>query len=590
MYRRHRDFDADLLRAANPRTPSETLASLVDKHHGDLEIAEAVAANPSCPADLYRDMCKFGMAKALENPRRKELLGSTRRDWEDFWRYKSGDTGVRLLFGMFDPLLDKERPEAWRLGRLLDYASPKALRDIAAIETIPESVVRLLAADASAATRRIVAKRRGVPLDVFEELARDSAKTVRHAVAENPSAPPGVIEHLTGDKDAAIREAACRHAACPADIAGEFADTEQALREEKIGRLDELERYELLALALDLQTPPSALAELAEYDDPVVRFTAGYHGRCPVEALSRLARDPVAWVRAAVAFSLAATPDVLAELDRGDRDIQIGLASRPDYDEAQQIALVGEVGDAALRSLANLTPYPEVWFAIERRLRAAKKAAREEIGWHKLFINTMAKAREGNAPKNPKIATIEQLFTMRIYARLAPGPLELLSLCAHYLPDDYAANPLVVRHREDGDDLVKPKAFARWKIDEWMGTTEVCAPGVLTNFYATMTPEDAYCQNEPHYVACYSRYARFNPGNDATPEGYRKRHRQAARHASTEILFALPMTYSKDEYVRRHLMHRDDLLTAQYAILAGDADGKVSRPARAHLTSRGVEF
>ncbi len=467
MYRRHPDYESDIARAADPDIGGTALEALVDKHHGEISIAEAVAANPSCPVELYRDMCRFGVRTVRDNPRRDRLLSASpghlaiTGNWSDHWRYKAGDTGVRLLFGMFEPLLDKKRPQAWRLGRLLDYASPKAMRDIAALEPIPESVVRLLAADAAAATRRVVARRRGVPLDVFEDLSRDTAMTVRRAVAENPSAPATVIEHLTRDKDVRIRETAARHAACPANIAASFARSADEAREKKAGRIDDLERHELISLALDGETTPDTLERLASHDDPTVRFTAGYHGGCPQTSLLQLARDPVPWVRAAVAFNLVATPDVLAQLDRRERDVQVGLASRTDLDEAWQIALVDELEDRALLTLANLTPHIEVWLAIERRLVDEKKKRAFE-GWRKLFINTMVKARKGKAPGNPKIATIEQLFAMRIYARLAAGPRELLALCAHYLHDDYVANPVVVEQHAQGRTLARPKAFARW--------------------------------------------------------------------------------------------------------------------------------
>ena len=83
------------------------------------------------------------------------------------------------------------------------------LRPLVAINrTIPESILRVLAADNEPRVRTLIASRRSLPVDVFELLSQDASDLVRGAVAHNQKAPLEVLERLSRDASVPVSKQA----------------------------------------------------------------------------------------------------------------------------------------------------------------------------------------------------------------------------------------------------------------------------------------------------------------------------------------------------------------------------------------------
>lgn len=76
-----------------------------------------------------------------------------------------------------------------------------AIREqVAHNKSIPDSIIRILAADSEPRVRHRIAMKRKTPPDVLEVLARDSDESVRHAVALNQKTPVHILGTLLNDE------------------------------------------------------------------------------------------------------------------------------------------------------------------------------------------------------------------------------------------------------------------------------------------------------------------------------------------------------------------------------------------------------
>lgn len=86
--------------------------------------------------------------------------------------------------------------DVWR-EIMTDYADLR--RTIAMNKTIPESIIRILAADENPEVRSRIAHKRATPPDVQIELAEDPSDFVRVSICRNPKVPRKALEILTQD-------------------------------------------------------------------------------------------------------------------------------------------------------------------------------------------------------------------------------------------------------------------------------------------------------------------------------------------------------------------------------------------------------
>jgi hypothetical protein len=75
-------------------------------------------------------------------------------------------------------------------------------------KTVPLTILRLLAKDADARVRSVVAMKRKCDTELLELLARDSDEGVRHQVACNKKTPQYILDRLRNDASPLVAEAA----------------------------------------------------------------------------------------------------------------------------------------------------------------------------------------------------------------------------------------------------------------------------------------------------------------------------------------------------------------------------------------------
>lgn len=85
---------------------------------------------------------------------------------------------------------------------------PELAEWVAHNKTIPEAIVRRLAAAGDRTTRCTLAARRSTPPDVLVVLCRDPEDSVRLAVARNPKAPADALALLCADAWDEVRRVA----------------------------------------------------------------------------------------------------------------------------------------------------------------------------------------------------------------------------------------------------------------------------------------------------------------------------------------------------------------------------------------------
>lgn len=81
---------------------------------------------------------------------------------------------------------------------------PKRRIDVAQNRTIPEEIIRALAAKGDATVRSILAEKRRLPSDLFSVLSTDKDEIVRQKVAANQKVPIDVLKVLCSDSVEAV--------------------------------------------------------------------------------------------------------------------------------------------------------------------------------------------------------------------------------------------------------------------------------------------------------------------------------------------------------------------------------------------------
>lgn len=92
---------------------------------------------------------------------------------------------------------------------------PDLRASVAHNSTIPDAIVRRLAADEAVAVRLVIARRKRLPESTFNDLSRDPDRAVREAVAWNPWTPATIRARLAADPDPGVsrmaKEIAAKH-------------------------------------------------------------------------------------------------------------------------------------------------------------------------------------------------------------------------------------------------------------------------------------------------------------------------------------------------------------------------------------------
>jgi hypothetical protein len=237
-------------------------------------------------------------------------------------------------------------PADWSLAHWeVLVADHPELRDFAARSpTVPEEVLRALAADPDWRVRSAAAARRNLPPDLFPALARDRSEPVRSTVAANAKAPLELVAALTRDRRESVAAVAryqldtrrrdelrrvtasgdparaaravealiATHLALTADqpLAELPADWPLAVWERFVATCPDYRYW----CAHSANVPEEILHLLATDPNWRVRARVAQKRRTPAALLARLARDPHEAVRQRVAANPKAPRELVAEL------------------------------------------------------------------------------------------------------------------------------------------------------------------------------------------------------------------------------------------------------------------------------------
>ena len=114
MYERNPDFEADLVLAKDPDTSEAELNKLLRKHFGEVEIAEAIALNPSCPYRLFVSFWRFMREVAEENPTKE--IHQKHPHW-----HTSANRKPRSKYHQYADDISKSSPSAYRARYLMQH-------------------------------------------------------------------------------------------------------------------------------------------------------------------------------------------------------------------------------------------------------------------------------------------------------------------------------------------------------------------------------------------------------------------------------------------------------------------------------------
>ena len=534
MYERHPDYEQDLVKAADPSTTSAELEQILMKHHGEPDVASAVAKNPSCNQRRFVRFWRFGEPSAAENPNLETYRQNPH--WESNVRREPRKDARKYWCEV-----DLSRPAINEVLWVMKNGKSAYQRLLMAQKRIPEWLIREHAGSRNSALRKTLAGRETAPDDVFEKLAGDKAKTVRQALAANPHAPAALIGRLASDKDEAVAETARNNPSCPDEAVhrARLADAARPAAEADTGVMS---FHKLTRFAADPDTPPTSLAELAGHDEGCVRFLIGFNERTPPEALQKIADDKETWVQAGAAFNPNTPTDALTALmSSDDGEVQVALASNPALSEVQQLELAGSVNDQAALTLAHLTPHRTVWQALADQAKPVKsKSART---WRN-FLQEALKDDFVGLLRSYELK-FQLLCVARVAARSEKCPKRIIGHYAHYLFDDYRQNPATALALLEGKTHVQPKPYKDWKISSWL--SERRAPGHVANFYVTSDDE--------------------------------KRRTQALSSPMTLLVHVLPLVTDSSTVARKRIAERADLNRFAFEMMLRDEKSGVREAA-----------
>ncbi|PWK42191.1 HEAT repeat domain-containing protein [Pleionea mediterranea] len=529
MYIRKPNFNEDLQKAKDSSSTEDELESILRYHHGEKEIAEAVAANPSCPAVLFAMLWICLRDSAESNPMVAKYKAGP--NWHSRIKHS-----IPTRMYRWSNYISRTKTEYYKVAYLMENAEPDYQRFIMSLEPISKDIIKKYLYSKSAPLRKVIAARKDLPEEFYNRLSNDTAKTVRQVLASNPSVPSNVIGNLTKDKEFLVTKVALDNPNCPdeAVIAYQMRDKQENIKSPKIS---ELEFNDAVKIAIDPASAPESLVQLASSEDPCIRFLIGFNYNTPSKALEQVAVDELVWVRSSVAFNKN-TPlsslDKLLKID--NEDVQIGLASNPSLPENRQLDLASKAGANAAYELANLTSYDSVHYALIKDLKPAKKA--NEKTW-KHHLKEVLVANEKNKSQSfgrlQRGQTSRHCFISRIASKSDSCPTDLMSAYAYYSPNDLNRNPKVALALLEGR-TIKPEPYKEWKIDKWLG--EGAAPGFIARYYINSKDK--------------------------------KRQAQALSSWTTPIVDIIPFIRDPDTNSRKRIPERSTLIHFMFEMLARD--------------------
>ena len=330
--------DELLAQARHPDTRATELRHLWAGHRDRTDIAEAVAAHPNCPKNLYSHFLRYLPGVLANNPTYIAEVGLTMLETleglkpqnpsvedlkSDFWN-------DRCHHYQYEYFMRDERPEYRAVT-----AQFAPVRFVAPALDDPDPTVRVA-----------LARRRDMAPEWWRRLAQDPVWQVRSTVARSKYAPREVVESLRDDAEkkvaaAAIRQVGSQETPAPATVVAES----EVMRKAHGKSSGDAETLMALAgdpkaevrrnVAANPAVPADILARLAADRDIRVRKAAAGNPSLPEPLLHMLAGDAAVEVRTAVAGRKPLSPALVRLLAR-------------DSNEEVLVKLVGSVTDSGL--------------------------------------------------------------------------------------------------------------------------------------------------------------------------------------------------------------------------------------------------
>lgn len=336
-----------------PRDVIDRLNATRDKQHIEPDVLQTlaaagpwarqlVAAHPSCPADLLRELA-YGddwhvRAAVVDNPAADAatLAGLIRLD-DPAARAAlaghpntSGDTLRRLA--------DDEHVSVWLalagnphtpgdvLARLAASGASEARTRAAANPSMPsEALAQLVAAGSTPDLTGFAEPDPALDPDVLTQLA-GAGGWGRQLAARHPCTPHGTLAQLATDTDPMTREIVSRHPNPPADLIGllvragssedlmGYGRPGHGITHDELDRLMSMGSWARRLAARHARATPDRLTALARDEDAQVRRAVAQHPDAPGGAVRALAQDTTPDIRWAVANRADLSADTLRTL------------------------------------------------------------------------------------------------------------------------------------------------------------------------------------------------------------------------------------------------------------------------------------
>ncbi|MFD0634456.1 hypothetical protein [Catenulispora yoronensis] len=334
--------------AENAALPPELIDRLIlaADAYADADLAEALAVRPDLSDAQTATLMRFEAA-------------AIRFAHEGRLTIDSVDPAARPRVAL--ALLEERsgRPE-WAYSLAAD---PRAdIRErLAACPALPHEVMRTLASDPDVRVAAELAS--WAPTDIATQLAAHPHADVRRSVAANEATPPSVLASLlTGDGlPPALSCAVCDQETVP------FVHDPNCDRRDcslppgaACDSSHQSTVFEIQQMALrNPATPVDAATAFAGHPSMLIRVELAARVDLPAQVYSRLAQDPVPWVRATIAENPTIDENLMRALavDRG-HDVQRRLAHNPHVplDVLSDVSTTTKIGSTLLPRIASATP------------------------------------------------------------------------------------------------------------------------------------------------------------------------------------------------------------------------------------------
>lgn len=288
--------------AKHPNLPMHYFLDFIQ--HPEIAVRCAIAQNPKLPLSylfyLANDTVTIVRHQAIANER-------VAFSFRDLFQYRAG---YQLPQPVTQVILEADFAEA-----LTSLTAKILIRQIKKLR-LEVGVVVQLAIHSDSEVRRQVAQILTLPQATYLQLANDEASGVRRQIAKNPSVSGAILEKLNYDTPS-VRRSLCENRKLPRYLLTILLQTHD-------------ESVQAMAVA-NQNLSLEQLAQYANSLEPLIRRNVAKNPSSSAQILTKLAYDPIASVREAVAKNWH-TPQMIVKLLTADADPLVSKYAILNYD------------------------------------------------------------------------------------------------------------------------------------------------------------------------------------------------------------------------------------------------------------------